>query len=230
MGMQESDSQKIKDRESDFTPLVIIAGLMACFYIMSNVMSVKIIGGWGHAIVDAGTLTFPLTYILGDIISEIWGFKTARKIILVTFICNIIFVASTLLVVFIPSPSYLAESADAYNLVFGAVPRIIAGSLCAYLVGELTNAWLLIKIRKLTKGRFLWMRTIGSTAVGYMLDTLIFCTIAFAGTVKTRDLFIIMAVNYIVKMTVETFIGTPICYAVCGFLRRRYPKYKLIVD
>ena len=230
MKRQVPDNPVIKNRGSEFTSLVIIAALMVCFYIMANLMSVKLIGAWDVAILDMGTLTFPVTYILGAIMAEIWGFRTARKIILLTFACNIIFVSATGLGVLIPSPDYLADNANAYNFVFSYVPRIIIASLTAFLAGELTNAWLIVKIRKLTSGKFLWIRTIGSTGAGFLIDTIIFCTIAFAGTVKTRDLFIIMGVNYLVKMLVSVFIGTPVCYAVCRSIRKRYPEYALTTE
>jgi len=224
MDKQVPENPVQKNRGTDFTPLTIITALMVCFYIMANIMSVKLIGIWDVAVLDMGTLTFPVTYILGAILAEIWGFRMARRIILLTFICNIIFVCITGLGVLIPSPDYLADNADAYDFVFSYVPRIIFASLIAFLSGELTNAWLMVKIRKLTSGKFLWLRTIGSTGAGFLIDTIIFCTFAFAGIAKTRDLFIIMGVNYLIKMLVSVFLGTPICYAVCGLLRRHHSK------
>jgi uncharacterized integral membrane protein (TIGR00697 family) len=126
--------------------------------------------------------------------------------------------------VWIPSPVYLAETADAYNTVFSYVPRIVAGSLIAFLAGELTNAWFMTKIKGLTNGRFLWMRTIGSSAIGYIFDTVIFCVVAFAGTVKLRDMFVMIGILYVVKVVMEAVIGTPIAYVVIGYLKKRQAR------
>ncbi|GHU49942.1 transporter [Clostridia bacterium] len=222
MNIQVPENPVEQNRIGDFTPLVVIAALMVCSYLTANIMAVKLIGAWDVALIDAGTITFPLSYILGDVLAEVWGFRVARKVILLTFVCNIIFTVATAIGVIIPSPEYLAGTADAYNMIFTYVPRIVAASLVAFLAGEITNAYFLVKIRALTKGRFLWMRTIGSSAVGYILDTVIFCVVAFAGTVRLSDMFIMIVVQYIIKILIEAICGTPICYAVTGALRRHY--------
>jgi len=205
----------------DFNALVVISALLVTSYLTANIMAVKIVGVAGTALIDAGTITFPIAYMLGDVLTEIWGFKTARKVIFLTFFCNLLLVAATAIGVIVPSPEYLAETADAYDTVFTYVPRIVAASLIAFLAGELTNAWFMDKIRKLTKGRFLWMRTIGSSAVGYIFDTGLFCVIAFAGTVTTRDMLIMLGVQYVVKIAIEAVCGTPLAYALIGWLRKR---------
>jgi len=203
-----------------FTPLVVIAALMVASYLTANVMAVKIVGAFDIALIDAGTITFPLAYMLGDVLTEIWGFKTARKVILLTFACNLLFVGATAIGVLIPGPAYLADTAAAYNAVFTYVPRIVAASLAGFLFGELTNAWFMERIRQKTRGRFLWMRTIGSSAVGYVFDTVLFCVIAFAGVVRTRDLAIMICVQYVLKLVIEAVCGTPLAYLVIGRLRR----------
>jgi hypothetical protein len=108
-------------------------------------------------------------------------------VIFLTFFCNILLVAATWVGVDIPSPDYLAQTEAAYNTVFGYMPRVVAASLAGFLCGELTNAWFMEKIRARTRGRFLWMRTIGSSVIGYVFDTGLFCVIAFAGTVRAFD-------------------------------------------
>ena len=207
-------------READWGPLVVVTALMACCYMAANIMAVKVMDVFGVALFDAGTLIFPFAYMLGDVLTEIWGFRTARKVILLCFLCNAILMAATAAAVLVPSPAYLSETAAAYNTVFSYMPRIVAASLCAFLAGELTNSWLLLRIRALTGQRRLWMRTIGSSAVGLLLDTAIFCVIAFAGTVTTRDLFVMIGSLYIVKIAIEAAAGTPIAYAVIGRLRK----------
>ena len=221
MNTQVPENPVEKNRDKDFNPLVVISALMVCCYLAANVMAVKVMDLFGTTLLDAGTIIFPFAYMLGDVLTEIWGFKTARKVIFLCFLCNAIFMGATALAVVVPSPDYLAETADAYNIVFSYMPRIVAASLCAFLVGELTNAWLMIKIRELTGRRLLWVRTIGSSVVGQLLDSLIFCVIAFAGTVTTSDLFTMIFTLYIAKLLIEAVAGTPIAYAVVGYLRRK---------
>ena len=221
----ENPVQKNRDAErraADFNPLVIIAALMVCSYLSANVMAVKVMDLFGTSMLDAGTLIFPFAYMLDDVLAEIWGFKTARKVILLCFLCNVIMMSATAVATLIPSPGYLSENADAFDAVFSYMPRIVVASLCAFLTGELTNAWLMVKIRELTGRRWLWMRTIGSSAVGQILDSSIFCTIAFAGTVATHDLLIMIGTLYVVKVGIEAAAGTPIAYAVVGRLRKRF--------
>jgi len=221
MNTQVPENPVEKNRDKDFNPLVVISALMVCCYLAANVMAVKVMDLFGTTLLDAGTIIFPFAYMLGDVLTEIWGFKTARKVIFLCFLCNAIFMGATALAVVVPSPDYLAETADAYNIVFSYMPRIVAASLCAFLVGELTNAWLMIKIRELTGRRLLWVRTIGSSVIGQLLDSLIFCVIAFAGTVTTSDLFSMIFTLYIAKLLIEAVAGTPIAYAVIGYLRRK---------
>jgi len=213
-----------KRREADFTPLVVIAALMATCYLTANVMAVKIMDVFGIALFDAGTLIFPFSYMLGDVLTEIWGFRTARKVILLVFVCNLLFTGVTALGVPIPSPGYLSATAGAYNTVFSYMPRIVAASFAAYLVGEIANAWFMAWIRRLTGVRLLWVRTIGSSVVGHLLDTLIFCTIAFAGTVTGHDLLIMIVSLYLAKLGIEALAGTPLAYAVIGWLRRHFER------
>ena len=126
--------------------------------------------------------------------------------------------------VWLPSPDYLSETADAYNHIFTYVPRIVVGSLTGFLLGELSNAWLMEKIREKTKGKKLWVRTIGSSAVAYWFDSLPFVLIAFLGVVSTRDLLLMIAFQYGAKLLIEAFFGTPMAYAVIHAIRRYVRK------
>jgi uncharacterized integral membrane protein (TIGR00697 family) len=208
-------------RDADFTPLVTIAALMVTACLTANIMAVKLVGVFNVAVLDAGTITFPLAYMLSDVLTEIWGFRTARKVIFLTFFCNILLVAATWVGVAIPSPDYLAQTEAAYNTVFGYMPRVVAASLAGFLCGELTNAWFMERIRARTRGRFLWMRTIGSSVIGYVFDTGLFCVIAFAGTVRARDLLVMIGAQYVAKVVIEAVCGTPLAYAAIGALRKR---------
>ncbi|MDR1271605.1 MAG: queuosine precursor transporter [Clostridiales Family XIII bacterium] len=222
MKKQVAENPVQKNRAGEFTPLVVISGLMIAIYLTSNVMAVKVMGFFDTAILDCGTITFPMAYMLGDVLTEIWGFKTARKVIFLTFFCNVVLVVFTMIGVLIPSPEYLADSAAAYNAVFGYVPRIVASSLVGFLSGELVNAWLMVKIKSATGEKLLWVRTVGSSAAAYVFDTVLFCVIAFAGTIKMKDLLIMMAALYAAKLIVEAVCGTPLAYGLIGYLKKRY--------
>lgn len=214
-----------KNRDKDFNPLVVITALLVCCALSANIMAVKLMDIFGFALLDAGTLIFPFAYMLGDVLAEIWGFNTARKVILLSLLCNVILMSATALATLVPSPDFFADTANAYYMIFSYMPRIVVASLCAFLAGELTNAWLLVKIRTLTGYGKLWIRTIGSSVVGHLLDTLIFCVIAFAGTITTRDLLTMIGALYVTKLIIEAAAGTPLAYAAVRYLRKRidYP-------
>lgn len=201
-------------------PLVVLTALFVTLYLVSNVMAVKVIGFFNLIYFDAGTITFPFAYMLGDVLTEIWGYRTARKVIWLTFFCNLILVLCTAVGVILPSLDYLDPTAAAYNTVFAYVPRIVLASLVGFLLGELSNAWLMERIKQRTRGRFLWVRTIGSSAVGYIFDTLPFVLIAFGGVLTMRDLLMMLALQYFMKLGIEILFGTPMAYAVILYLKR----------
>lgn len=216
---QVSDNPE-KNRDRLSLCLVIITALLVTLYLTSNVMATKIIQVGDISLFDAGTITFPLTYMLGDILTELWGFKTAKRVIWLTFLCNTLFMGFTALGVILPYPEYMQESANAYATVFGYVPRIVLASLVAFLVGELTNSWVLVKIKEVTGGRYMWARTIGSSAVGHFLDTVIFVIIAFYGTSPMSDLISMIVIQYIAKLLLEAVGGTPLAYGTIAFIKR----------
>ena len=222
--MDKVSENPFKNRAGGEMPLMVVTALFVTLYLVSNVMAVKVIGLFGLFYFDAGTITFPFAYMLGDVLTEIWGYRTARKVIWMTFLCNIIMVVCTQVGVWLPSPDYLDATANAYNTIFTYVPRIVLGSLAGFLFGELSNAWLMERIKAKTKGRFLWVRTIGSSVVGYLFDTLPFVLIAFAGVLTTRDILLMIAVQYFMKLAIEVLFGTPMAYAVIVFLKRKVLK------
>ena len=219
--MNKVSENPLKNRDRRYSSLIVVTALFVTLYLVSNVMAVKVIGIFGLVYFDAGTITFPLAYMLGDVLTEIWGYKVARKTIFLAFLCNIFVVVCTQIGVWLPSPEYLDPTADAYDTVFNYVPRIVAGSLTGFLLGELSNAWLMDKIKKKTKGRRLWVRTIGSSIIGYIFDTVPFVLIAFLGVLTTRDLVLMVISQYLMKLAIETFFGTPLAYAVILFLKKR---------
>lgn len=217
----------VKNQTADsFTPLTVIACLLVAFYLTANIMAVKVISIGGVALFDAGTVTFPFAYMLGDALTEVWGFRTAKKVIFLTFVCNIILVAATALGLVLPAPDYMAETTAAYAAVFTYVPRIVAASLLAFLGGELSNAWVMVKIKEKTGEKHLWLRTIGSSAVGYVFDTVIFVLAAFAGTSPARDLLTMIAAQYCMKLGLEAIGGTPLAYGLIALLKRREAAQK----
>ena len=219
--MDKVSENPFKNRTGGDMPLMVVTTLFVTLYLVSNVMAVKIISIFGYFYFDAGTITFPFAYMLGDVLTEIWGYRTARKVIWMTFLCNIMMVICTQVGVWLPSPDYLDVTANAYDTIFTYVPRIVIGSLAGFLLGELSNAWFMERIKKATKGRRLWVRTIGSSVIGYLFDTLPFVLIAFAGVLTVRDLMLMIAMQYFMKLGIEVFFGTPMAYAVILFLKRK---------
>ena len=219
--MDKVSENPFKNRTDGDMPLMVVSTLFVTLYLVSNVMAVKIVGLLDLFCFDAGTITFPFAYMLGDVLTEIWGYRTARKVIWMTFLCNVIMVVCTQVGVWMPSPDYLDETAKAYDTIFTYVPRIVLGSLVGFLLGELSNAWFMQRIKEKTKGRFLWVRTIGSSIVGYLFDTLPFVLIAFVGVLSTRDILLMIALQYVMKLSIEILFGTPMAYAVIVFLKKK---------
>lgn len=178
--------------------------------LISNVVAVKPIafgainvGGFELPLIfDGGVFLFPLAYILGDVLAEVYGLKASRRAIFTAF--ALAFVASlTILIVQISPPAAGWENQEAFAAVLGFVPRIVIASLTAFLAGQLMNAWVLDRLRKRTSGRYLRTRLIGSTLVGQLVDTLLFCTIAFAGIITGIDFLMYVVLGYVVKVLAE---------------------------
>ena len=165
---------------------VTIAGFFVTALVVSNIIAVKL-AEVGGRVFDAGNLLFPLAYVLGDVLTEVYGFRAARRVILLGFACNVLAVAAIQLAIRLPPADFWAGNEEAYEAVLGTTWRIFVASLCAYLVGELTNSYVLSRMKVVTGGRYLWSRTIGSSLVGQALDSTIFVTIAFAGTGAPLD-------------------------------------------
>ena len=218
--MEKVSENPLKNRRVDNMSLIVITALFVTSYLVSNIMAVKVIGLFDILYFDAGTITFPFAYMLGDVLTEIWGYRTARKVIMLTFVCNILMVVCTQVGAWLPSPDYLEATAQAYNAIFSYVPRIVIASLTGFLLGELSNSWVMEKIKGRTKGRHLWVRTIGSSIIGHLLDTVPFVLIAFAGTLTVRDILLMIALQYFMKLGIEAFIGTPLAYGVIATIRK----------
>jgi uncharacterized integral membrane protein (TIGR00697 family) len=194
---------------------VTLAGFFVTALVVSNIIAVKL-AEVGGRVFDAGNVLFPLAYVLGDVLTEVYGFRAARRVILLGFACNLLAVGAIQLALRLPAADFWVENEAAYDAVLGTTWRIFVASLCAYLVGELTNAYVLSRMKVLTGGRFLWARTIGSSIVGQGLDTAIFVTIAFAGTAPLRETIL---TTWAIKVAWEA-AATPFTYLVANGLKR----------
>jgi uncharacterized integral membrane protein (TIGR00697 family) len=175
--------------------------------------------GLGPVPFGAGILFFPLSYVIGDVLTEVYGYARARRCIWVGTAALIFMAAMSLIVVALPpAPGWTGQAA--YQQVFGQVPRIVAASIAAFWAGELVNAFVLAKLKVLTEGRMLWLRTIGSTVAGQGVDSLLFYPLAFAGVWETDTLLQVIAVQWALKVGWEALL-TPITYKVVGALKRR---------
>ena len=168
----------------------------------------------------AGVLFFPISYVFGDILTEVYGYSRARKVIWAGF-CGLAFASFMATVVVALPPAPFWKHQGAYEIAFGNTWRIVAASMLAYFCGEFVNSYVLAKMKLLTAGRWLWMRTIGSTIAGEAVDSALFYPLAFygAGIIPDEKLPLVMAAQFVAKVAVEV-VFTPITYAVVGWLKR----------
>lgn len=197
---------------------VVVAALFVTCLITANIIAVKIIQPFGF-LVPAGVIVFPLSYLFGDVLTEVYGYAAARRVIWLGFACNLLAVIAIYLGELAPAaPTQNIQAA--YVTILGFAPRLLLASFIAYLVGEFTNSFILAKLKIATRGRWLWTRTIGSTLVGEGLDTIIFISIAFWGVIPTQVLLTLILTQWTFKVLYE-IIATPFTYLVVGFLKRQ---------
>lgn len=201
----------------EFRHLTWLAVIFVSVLLISNIASVKMTAFWGLEF-DAGTILFPLSYIFGDILTEVYGYKRSRRIIWMGIAMNLLMVGVLAFVAWLPAASWW-ENQVAFEGVLGQVPRIVLASMIAYFAGEFSNSYILAKIKIWMEGRYLWLRTISSTIVGQGVDVLFFTLIAFYGTISGADLISIMIGNYIFKVAIEVLF-TPFTYMIVGYLKR----------
>lgn len=175
---------------------------------------------YGEYIYGAGVLFFPISYLFGDILTEVYGYKRSRKVIWAGFGALIFASLMALVVTDLPAAKTMsAEQQAAVNLIFGQTPRIVLASLLAFWIGEFVNSFVLAKLKLLTKGRFLWTRTVGSTILGEIADSAIFYPVAFFGTWSNEQLISVMIGNYFIKVLWEV-LATPFTYVIVGWLKK----------
>ncbi len=204
---------------SSFSPvfLSLLALFITCL-LVSNIIAGKLILVFG-LVLPSAVFLFPITYVLGDVFTEVYGFRKTRIVIWSGFAANVLMSAFFLVAVALPFPPFFKDQ-DAYAKVLGFTPRVVAASLLAYWVGEFANSVTLSALKKITKGRHLWTRTISSTVVGQGLDTAIFIGLSFVGSVPTAVLFQMMIAQYVFKVAYETIV-TPVTYLVVRYVKRR---------
>jgi queuosine precursor transporter len=195
-------------------------GLFVAVLMISNIASTKITS-IGPLVFDGGTILFPLSYIFGDILTEVYGFKGARRIIWSGFGALLLMVVTIWVVGIMPSAGGW-ELQDSYRAILMLTPRIGLASFAGYLTGSFMNSVILSRLKVKMKGQKLWVRTISSTLVGEGFDTLIFCAIAFLGTLPMTVFWTLVISNYIFKVAIEVVL-TPLTYKVVQF----YKKYEV---
>lgn len=173
----------------------------------------------GAVTFGAGILFFPLGYVLGDVLTEVYGYARARRVVWVGFAASVFAAGMAAFIVAIP-PAADWNGQEALAEVMGQAPRIFAASVTAFWAGEMTNAYVLARMKLLTEGRHLWTRTIGSTVVGQGVDTMIFYPLAFWGVWEPSLIVTVMLTNYVMKVSWEALL-TPVTYRVVSFMKRR---------
>ena len=196
--------------------VVLVALFITCL-ITANIIAVKLISIFG-LVVPVAIIIFPISYILGDVLTEVYGYRQARRVIWLGFFCNLILVVAIWLGQLLPAASFW-DGQTAYERILGYAPRILAASFLAYLLGEFSNSFVLAKMKIATNGRWLWTRTIGSTLVGQGLDSLVFITLAFVGTIPLAALVSAILTQWLGKSVYEAAV-TPLTYMVVNFLKR----------
>ncbi len=197
---------------------VIVVAVFLTSLLIANIIAVKLID-LGGLILPAGTIIFPISYICGDVLTEVYGYRRARQVIWLGFACNLLAVAAIWAGQVLPAAAFW-EGQAAYEQILGVAPRLLVASFCAYLVGEFANSIVMAKMKIWTQGRMLWTRTIGSTIVGQGLDSLIFVSIAFLGIIPLAGIMAAIGTQWLLKVVYEALV-TPLTYVVVNFLKQQ---------
>jgi uncharacterized integral membrane protein (TIGR00697 family) len=197
---------------------LLITSIFITCLITSNIIAVKLVNIFG-LVLPAAIIIFPISYIFGDVLTEVYGYRQARRVIWLGFSCNLIAVVAIWFGQILPAASFW-EGQAAYERILGYTPRLLGASFLAYLVGEFANSFVMAKMKIATNGHWLWTRTIGSTLVGQGLDSLVFMTLAFIGTIPLTVLGSAIVVQWLSKSAYEAVI-TPLTYVVVNFLKKR---------
>lgn len=195
-----------------------VAALFVTCLIVSNIIAVKI-GAFGGYFLPVAVILFPVTYIIGDVLTEVYGYAAARRVIWTGFLCNLIAVLAIWVSIRIPAAPFFPH-AEAFANILGFTPRLLFASFVAYLLGQFVNSITLAKLKIRTQGKHLWLRTVGSTILGEGLDSLVFLMLAFAGVMPASVIGTLILTQWAFKVLFEA-VCTPVTYAVVGYLKRK---------
>ena len=204
-----------------FTGLVLISNVTAT----KGVAFGPIIGDWS-IITDGGFIVFPLTYVIGDVLSEVYGFAATRRAIFIGFTMEVLAAVAFWVTAYLPAADFYTNQA-AFEAVVKPFTQLIIAGLAGFIAGQLVNAWTVVRIKAYTKEKHLWARLLGSTAVGQLADTVVFCSIAAPaiGISTVGDFLTYVALGWLYKTAIEVLV-LPITYRVIAFLKRREPTYQ----
>lgn len=204
-------------KKVSFHYLDVIIAAFAAMLLISNLAATKLVA-FGPILSDGGAILFPLIYIFGDVLTEVYGYKYARRAIWIGFGVMLLAVAAFTIVRYLPfPPEYTSQ--ESYEAVLGFFPRIVLASLLAYLVGSFVNSYILAKLKLRTKGKKLWARLLGSTAAGQLFDTVVFGLVAFGGIFGMQDMITFILIGWLFKTGVEV-VMLPVTYRVVAFLKK----------
>lgn len=203
--------------EKIFNKFTIVTTLFVMLLIISNLLATKMIMVLGF-VLPVAVIVYPFCFMVGDVLTEVWGFKIAKKVIWLGFFMNLLLIIFTNIAIPLTYPEFW-KGQEHFQFIFGAIPRIVLASFIGYLVGELSNSWLLELIKKITNGKWLFIRTIGSSMVGQIFDTVLFITIAFYGTMPNEVLITMVIAQYIFKVLCEALAGTPLAYGLVRWVK-----------
>ncbi|AFM15089.1 conserved hypothetical integral membrane protein [Mycolicibacterium chubuense NBB4] len=205
----------------------ILVAVFTALVIISNVTATKGVA-FGPIITDGGFIVFPLTYVIGDVLSEVYGFRAARRAIFAGFAMNILAALAFWITIYLPAADFYTNQEHFENIVHAYTQLIIAG-LAGFIVGQTINAWVVVAIKERTKEKHLWARLVGSTFAGQLGDTLVFCAIASSaiGISTFRDFALYTGQGWLYKTAVEV-VMLPVTYRVIAYIKRREPTYQLV--
>ena len=209
----------MKENKTVSKMFMVIAVIYVTCLLLSNLIAGKMWAVTESITLPAAVILFPVTYIFGDIFTEVYGFKKARTIIWLGFGCSFFAVAVYLITIALPHPGFWGNQ-DAYAVVMGTTPRVALASFTGYLFGEFSNSMILSKLKVATKGKKLWVRTILSTLVGEGFDSVIFILISFWGTMDNATILQMILFQYLFKVCYEV-IFTPLTYVIVNWLKRK---------
>lgn len=218
---ETKNNKNVKMKYSDLF-LYLVMLYITCI-LVANIAAFKVIKLFSIT-VTAGTLVFPISYILGDVFSEIYGYKVTKKIIISGFVCNALMVLVFTIAIKLPYPDYFTNQ-ESFALVLGNTPRLFFAGIVAYLIGGLSNSFIMNYIKYKSKIKYLWFRTILSTIVGETLDSIVFLSIGFAGIIEFKSLIMMIVYQSFTKILFE-IIMTPFTYKTINFLKEKEECYE----